>query len=175
MSAMNMKIIKALLLISALFPLPVWSADLSNAQSGNEATLYRVRKVFLGTQTNEDLSEQGIAALTLLQPALKEALQDYGFTVVDNESDADAVMYGGNTTGWIALHGPPIDPPRYGFEFWLSSSKYNFKWKTKFNISSRDDESVLGRKAVQRAARNLFGAWKKSAKNVGIIIGVKLP
>jgi hypothetical protein len=110
-----------------------------------------------------------------LHPLLRDALLSFGFTVVDNSADGDAVMYGGNTIGWVVLDGPQLDPPRYGFQFWLLSSKYNLKWQTDFNINSRANDSKLQRKAMERAARNLFNAWKKSAQNAGIVVGDKLP
>ncbi|HKC64449.1 MAG TPA: hypothetical protein VKB86_12475 [Pyrinomonadaceae bacterium] len=95
--------------------------------------------------------------------------------MVDNIADADAVMYGGNTSEWIVIDGPQPDPPKHGFQFWLSSSKYNFKWETEFNISSRAGEMEVGRKAVGKAVWNLFKAWKKSARKGGIIVGNRLP
>lgn len=154
-----------------------WPADLSNAAIDNEANLYRVRKIALeaGTQANTDLSEHGMAVFADLRPDLKEALLGYGFTIVDNPTDADAVMYGGHTSDWVVLDGPPLDPPKYGYQFWLLSTKYNFRWHTQFNMSSRANESEVGRKAVQKAAQKLFKAWKKSATKAGIVVGEKLP
>jgi hypothetical protein len=167
--------IKALFLILGMFALLAGPANVSQSRSVNEVNLHRVKKIFLETQKNDDMSEQGIAAFSGLHSVLKEALLSFGFTVVDNSADADAVMYGGNTIGWVVLDGPPMDPPKYGFQFWLTSSKYNVKWQTEFNISSRANASEVDRKAIQKAARNLFNSWKKSAKNAGIVVGDKLP
>jgi hypothetical protein len=110
-----------------------------------------------------------------MHPALKEALVTYGFAVVDDRSDADAVMYGGLTSEWVVLDGPVLDPPKHGFQFWLVSSKYNFKWRTEFDLSTRAVEPELGRKASAKAARNLFDAWKTSAAHAGIRAGDRLP
>ena len=108
-----------------------------------------------------------------MHPFMREALTRYGFFIVDDRSEADAVLYGANTIGWVVLHGPQLDPPKYGFEFWLSSSKYNFKWKTKFDISTHADQSELDRKASEKAVHNLFSAWKRSAKHAGVVVGDK--
>jgi hypothetical protein len=174
---MDLKIIKTLFLIGGIFALLSSPADSLDAKTSDEVNLYRVRKIFLETRTqgNGDLSEQGMVAFASLRPDLKKALLGYGFTVVDDLAEADAVMYGGNTIGWVVLDGPPIDPPKYGFQFWLSSAKYNFKWQTEFNIRSRGNRSEVSHKAVQKAARNFFRAWKKSAKNMGIVVGDSLP
>lgn len=174
---MNPKVIKTLLLIGGIFALSFLPAISQDAKTSDGVNLYRVRKIFLETRTqgNGDLSENGMAAFASLRPDLKTALSSYGFTVVDNAAEADAVMYGGNTIGWIVLDGPPLDSPKYGFQFWLSSSSYNFKWQTEFNIRSRGNESEISRKAVHKAALNLFREWKKSAKNAGIVVGDKLP
>ena len=173
---MNLKIFKTLFLISSLFALFSWPTHSLNAKPSEEVNLYRVRKIFLETRTqgNGDLSDTGMAAFANLRSVLKEELSGYGFMVVDNMADADAVMYGGNTFGWVVLDGPQLDPPKHGFQFWLSSSKYNFKWKTEFNIRSHSNESGINRKAVRKAAQNLFQAWKKSAKNAGIAVGDRL-
>ncbi len=174
---MNLKIMKTLFLIGGMFALLFCPASSLNAKTSNEVNLHQVKKIFLETRTqsNGDLSDIGMAAFANLRPALKEALLGYGFTVVDNLADADAVMYGGNTFGWVAIDSPPIDPPKYGFQFWLSSSKYTFKWQTEFNIKSRGNESEVDRKAVQKAAQNLFQSWKRSAKKAGIVVGDRLP
>jgi hypothetical protein len=172
---MRLTIDRIPLLIGAMFTLVTWPAFSTGTRSGSEANLYRVRKIYLATQKNDDLSEQGIVAFISLRPALTEALSGYGFTVVVDPTEADAVMYGGNTIGWVVLDGPPMDPPKYGFQFWLTSAKHNFKWRTEFNISSHENESEVGRKAVMQATRNLFQAWKKSAKRAGILVGDRLP
>jgi len=138
-------------------------ASLSPARSQTEPNLHHVKKIFLETQTNGDLGELGMAAFRKSHAALKEALSTYGFIVVDDRADADAVMYGGNTKEWVVLDGPQLDPPKHGFQFWVISSKYGFKWLTEFDLSTRAVEPELGRKAAAKAARNLFDAWKKSA------------
>ena len=151
----------------------------SRAQTNIDGKLYRVRKIFLETQstvaTNEDLSEGGMIESRSLHPFMRDALLKYGFVVVDNSTDADAVLYGANTIGWVVLDGPQLDPPKYGFEFWLCSAKYNFKWKTKFDITSHADKTELGRKATEKAVHNLFAAWKKSATRAGLVVGDKIP
>jgi hypothetical protein len=134
-----------------------------------------VRKIESGTQANGDLSDIGTAQFASLHSGLKKALLGYGFTIVDSLADADAVMYGGNTRGWIVLDGPPLDPPKYGFQFWLSSAKHNFKWQTEFDILSRASEPEVGSKAVEKAANNLFKDWKNSANNAGLAVRDKLP
>jgi hypothetical protein len=150
-------------------------ASLLPARSQTEPNLHHVKKIFLETHTNGDLSEPGMAAFRNSHAALNEALSTYGFIVVDERADADAVMYGGNTKEWVVLDGPQLDPPKHGFQFWVVSSKYGFKWLTEFDLSTRAVEPELGQKATARAARNLFDAWKKSAARAGIRVGDRLP
>ena len=170
-----MTVIRINACFAILVALLAGSLNSSRARSRTEPDVYHVKKIFLETQTNEDLSELGMASFRRLHPALKEALSAYGFVVVDSSADADAVMYGGNTSEWVVLDGPQLDPPKHGFQFWLASSKYKFKWLTEFNISSRATEPELGRKATQKAAHNLFDAWKKSAARAGIVVGDRIP
>ena len=155
----------------------VCSANEPLALPKTETSLYQVRRIFLaeGTPANGDLSDIGMVHFANLRPALKRALLGYGFTVVGSVADADGVMYGGNTTNWIVLDGPPLDPPKYGFQFWLSSPKHSFKWHTQFDLNSRANESKVGDKAVEKAAKTLFNDWKKSAKKAGIAVRDKLP
>lgn len=171
MTLIRIKADFVILLIASL----AWPVNSLRAHSGIEADLHRVRKIFLETKPNGDLSEQGMAAFRRLHAVLTQALLGYGFTVVDSVADSDAMMYGGNTKEWVVLDGPQVDPPKHGFQFWLSSSKYNFKWQTEFDINSRADESELGRKAAQKAAGNLFKAWKRSATRAGVAVGDRLP
>ena len=159
----------------AILTLFAWLVPLSVAAPRTEPNLYRVKKIFLETQTNEDLSDLGMAAFRKLQRSLKEALSTHGFVVVSVRADADAVMYGGNTSEWVVLDGPQLDQPKHGFQFWLASPKYGFKWLTEFDLTTRAVEPALGQKAAAKAARNLFDAWKKSAERVGIRVRDKLP
>ena len=99
----------------------------------------------------------------------------FGFVVVDTESNADAVMEGGNEFEWITLDGPQPDPPKHGFRFRLASMKFGVTWQTEFDIASRAKELEVERKGAQKAAQNLFNAWKKSAKKAGINIRDRLP
>ena len=140
-----------------------------------EPNLYRVRKIFLETQTNEDVNQTLLTAFVPMHPALKEALLTYGFVVVDDRAEADAVMYGGLTSETVVADGPQLDPPHHGFQFCLASTKYSFKWLTEFTLSTRAVEPELGRKATAKAAHNLFAAWKKSAARAGLRVGDKLP
>jgi hypothetical protein len=148
------------------------------AQPNVDANLYRVRKIFLETQntvvTKEDLSDGGMTESRSMHPPMRDALIRYGFVIVDDPADADAVFYGANTIGSVVLDGPQLDPPKYGFEFWLFSSKDNFKWKTKFDISTHASETEGARKATDRSVRNLFSAWKRSAKRAGLVVGDKV-
>jgi hypothetical protein len=162
-------------LVVIIIAVPALHVNSSPARLRTEADLYRVKKIFLETQTNGDLSEMGMIEFRHLHPLFKEALSRYGFTLVDNPADADAVMYGGNTIGWVVLDGPPLDPPRYGFQFWLSCPKYKFTWLTEFNLNTRADEPERDRMAVEKAAHNLFSAWKKSAARAGIVVRDRLP
>lgn len=149
--------------------------SLSAARSQPEPNLRHVKKIFLETQTNQDVNEALLTAFGRLHAALKEALLTYGFIVVEDRAEADAVMYGGLTSEWIVLDGPELDPPKHGFQFWVVSSRYGFKWLTEFDLSTRAVEAELGRKATAKAARNLFHAWKKSAARAGIRVGDRLP
>jgi hypothetical protein len=162
-------------IFAAVASLLLSCANLVAAASRTEPDLYRVKKIFLETQTNEDVNELLLTAFRPMHPALKEALLTYGFVVVDDRADADAVMYGGHTKEWVVLDGPQLDPPKHGFQFWVASSKYEFKWLTEFDLSTRTAEPELGRKATAKAARNLFDAWKQSAARAGIRVGDRLP
>jgi hypothetical protein len=144
------------------------------AQTNVDGNLYRVHKIFLETQntavTREDLSERGMIESRSLDPFMREALTKYGFVVVNNAADADAVLYGANTGALVVLDGPQPDPPGYTYEFWLYSAKYSFKWKTKVDLSTHASETERGRKATQKAVHNLFSAWKKSASRAGVVV-----
>ena len=161
--------------VLAIVALLAWPVNLVVAAPRTEPNLYRVKKIFLETQTNEEVNESLLSAFRRLHPALRQALLTYGFVVVDDRAEADAVMYGGNTKEWVVLDGPQLDPPKHGFQFWVASSKYGFKWLTEFDLSTRAVEPELGRKAAEKAARNLFDAWKTSAARAGIRVGNRLP
>jgi hypothetical protein len=164
-------------ILSSTIALWVCSANAPLASPKSEPNLYQVTRIFLaeGTQANGDLSDIGMAHFANLRPALKKALLGYHFAVVDSVAEADGVMYGGNTTNGLVLDGPPLDPPKYGFDFWLSSPKHSFKWHTQFDINSRSNESKVSEQAVEKAAKTLFNDWKKSAENAGIAVQDKLP
>lgn len=165
---------KASFLALAVFAVIVWPGFYVSA-APDEVNLHRVRKIFLQTERNFEMSEQAIARFERLHAALKEALTTFGFIVVNDLADADAVMHG-DTGEWVTLDdGPQPDPPKYSFHFWLTSSKQNAKWQTKFNLSSRAKESEVQRRAMQKVAHNLFKAWKKSATKAGIAVGDRLP
>ena len=132
--------------VVAILAMLTWPLGATLAAPRTEPNLYRVKKIFLETQTNEDLSDLGMTAFHRLHPALKQALSTYGFIVVDDRADADAIMYGGNTSEWVVVDGPQLDPPKHGFQFWLASSKYGFEWLTEFDLSTRAVEPELGRK-----------------------------
>lgn len=164
---------RASLLALAAATLIAWPES-SVSAARDKVNLHRVRKIFLQTERNFEMNEQANAGLKRLHAALTATLATFGFTVVNNLADADAVM-DGDTGEWITLDGPQPDPPKYRFHFWLASSKQNVRWQTEFNISSRATESEVERRAMQKVAHNLFKAWKKSATKAGIAVGDRLP
>ena len=99
MSAFAMKNTITLLLLFLGLATVQWPA-LSFVSGARESTtdLFRVKKIFFRTDSLR------------LWSTVRDALVHFGFVVVDTESDADAVMEGGNEFEWITLDGPQPDP-----------------------------------------------------------------
>src|SRR5882724_6098440 len=158
-----MRLRRIKLLILMLAPALLVLTVLSAPSGSDELNLHKVRKIFLQTERDYGMTEKAIADLNRLYAVLKESLATFGFIVVDSLADADAVM-DGETGQWITLDGPDPDAQKYSFHFSLVSSKHNVNWKTEFNIASCSSEPEVDRNGMQKIARNLFQAWKKSAR-----------
>lgn len=140
------------------------------AKSKDDPNLHKVRSIYVGAQNSV---ESDADTATRLHSQLTRTLQDLGFTVIDNQTDADAVITG--EIGWIVtFDAPQHDPPRYGYHYRLESSRYSVTWETELDAGAKSKPEADGI-GLQRVGRNLFNAWKKSATKAGILVGKKLP
>jgi hypothetical protein len=158
------------IILAALLISTIAVSVFSFAKPKDDPNLYKVRSIYLGPQNSV---ESDADTATRLRSELTRTLQDLGFTVVENQSDGDAVITG--EIGWvITFDAPQHDPPRYGYHYRLESSRYGVIWEIELDAGARS-KSEADRIGLQRVARNLFNAWKKSATKAGIVVGKKLP
>ena len=146
----------------------------ARASGAKTDDLYRVRKIYLQTQGEYELSDWGKVAVQRWYSILRPALSNYGFEIVDRPSDADAIM-DGEVDPWVTLDGPQPDPPRYSVHFRLTSVRHGATWKISFDIRSRAPYTEVEQRGIERVTHELFTAWKKSAMKAGIRVGNRLP
>lgn len=154
------------LLLTLSLALPV----LSLGTYKTDPNLHRVRNIYVAQQTSVETDAE---TSRRLDSAMKQALQTFGFTVVADQSTADAVMTG--EIGWmITFDAPQPDPPKYGYHYRLTSSRYGVTWETEVEAGNRL-KSEADRIGLNKVARNLFKDWKQSASKAGIVVRDKLP
>jgi hypothetical protein len=139
--------------------------EVSHAQPSVTADLHRVKRVHL--EKVRDATESQLEVEKRLHAAATEALVSHGFLIVDKPHDADGTIKV-DMSWWITVDGPQPDPPAYTFVSELTSSSLNVKWQTKFDVHTRAEEREVIRTAMRRVARNLFNAWKDSARKAGV-------
>jgi hypothetical protein len=133
--------------------------------------LYRIRKIFIHSQRGFETDPSAH-----LEPLMKQALETYGFVVVTDAADADALLDGqlGGVICFDCYDQPPSDKQGFSYSYTLKSQTGSVVWQTELDVRSRSklDADRIG---LQKVARNLFAAWKKTATKAGITVGNKLP
>jgi hypothetical protein len=107
---------------------------------------------------------------------MKQTLETYGFVVVTDAADADALLDGevGASICFDCLDRTPSDKQEFSYTYTLKSQTGSLVWQTEINARARSklDADRIG---LQKVARSLFVAWKKTATKAGITVGDKLP
>jgi hypothetical protein len=153
---------------SLVFALPTCG---QKQQIPNE--LYRIRKIFIRTQRS---FETDPSASTHLGPLMKQTLETYRFVVVTDAADADALLDGEVDASicFDCYDRTPWDKQEFYYVYTLKSQAGTLVWQNeiKARAHSKLDADRIG---LQKVARSLFAAWKKTATKAGITVGDRLP
>ena len=155
-------------LVGALLILTLAARDTRSAPtspSDESVGLHSVKKISLSRVYVPETNPEGVAQQERLITYFKDELARVGFSVVDDPSEADAVL-SGQFGGWIVFDGPSYDPPKYFYEYELTQNGARV-WKTSVNVRSK---AVIeaDRKGVRKVVLRLCRDWDKAARKSGV-------
>jgi hypothetical protein len=131
--------------------------------------LYKVKKIYLAEGQASRDSQKEIAYRKQMNSYLKQELAKVGFEIVGEAKNADGVL--DTVFGiWVVADGPPLDPPKYSYTCKLTSLDNELLWQDEINVSGQYSTKV-DQKAAIKIAGNLRKAWRKSAKQAGLVVG----
>jgi hypothetical protein len=126
--------------------------------------LLLIKRIYIAKEPFPSDTEYFIKRENRMRTNLRIELSCAGFAVVDDAKDADASL-NGEYGEIIAVHGPPVDPPKYFYRYELVLSNKKRIWRTEVNLRTRSGEEWADAKACQRIVGKLIKAIEESKKN----------
>ena len=121
-----------------------------------------VRKIYIAKAEPFENREPFISRWKRFNSYLKQELTRFGFIVVDEKANADAIL-SGNFGEEVMVDGPQANPPKLYYDFELILPTNEKVWRIEFDVRSRSGV-LADEKAARKIAEEMSTAWQESWK-----------
>ncbi len=154
---MKQTAIKRLIILLVLsFACPETSYLSTSFLDDTRDKLYLVRRIFIEETSNRE-------QISRIEPFLKRELQRWGFVIVEDQTEADAILTGGLELE-VIVHGDGSVPDKAIYKYELRLTNNELVWKGKVKFPAPGEIAEENRYAAEKIAGKIAREWRSSAR-----------